>query len=204
MPAKASSLTMEIPKKEKKNNATIDRMSTNEIQHQPVLQPVLARVCACPFNCSGGLLASLLHVALLPLVLLADGESAASAEKTPTSPRTLAAPSVPATTTTAAIETTTVFAVVAVEAGVVGAAVVPTAVVGVVVVAARGPAAARISIGDCPEASTSNAARRWSASRRLYKYQYVSVDSSKVLMIAWVEQVVCARTTMRGGGHESK
>lgn len=188
-------------------------MSTNEIQRQPVLQPVLARVCACPFNCSGGLLASLLHVALLPLVLLADGESAASAEKTPTSPRTLAAPSVPATTTTAAIETTTVFAVVAVvagmvgaavEAGVVGAAVVPTAVVGVVVVAARGPAAARISIGDCPEASTSNTGRRWSASRRLYKYQYVSVDSSKVLMTVWVEQVVCARTTMRGGGHESK
>lgn len=180
-------------------------MSTNEIQRQPVLQPVLARVCTCPFNCSGGLLASLLHVALLPLVLLADGESAASAEKTPTSPRTLAAPSVPATTTTAAIETTTVFAVVAVVAGVVGAAVVPTAVVGVVVVvAARGLAAARISIRDCPEASTSNAARRWSASRRLYKYQYVSVDSSKVLMAAWVEQVVCARTTMRGGGHESK
>lgn len=97
----------------------------------------------------------------------------ASAKKTLTSLRTLAAPSVPATTATAAIETTTFLAVVAVVAG-----VVPTAVVGVVVVAARGAAVARISMGDCPEASTSNAACRRSASRRLYKDRYVSVEGS--------------------------
>lgn len=118
----------------------------------------------CLFNYPGRLLASLLHIPLLPLVLLADGESAASAEKTTTSPISLAAPSEPATTATAAIETTTFVAVVAVVAGV---GVVAVVVVGAARVAARG-AAARISRGDCPEARTSSTARRRKASQRFW------------------------------------